>query len=128
MSTENEFDTSPDAKYWFGIIGAEEGRMVWRSAPLSPGGAPYWHAAARISTVDGRMSDAALALRGPVGEPRRLSMIEAGLVSGELDDADKVLDAVIDLIECQDDEYGTARAKSYLAGWLCADVVGRCLS
>ncbi|MCK5250006.1 MAG: hypothetical protein KAJ98_08590 [Spirochaetaceae bacterium] len=112
---------------WNDILGTGEGRTAWRSAPLSIGKPPYWHAAARIRLTDERIAEAALALQGPRGMPRRLGVIEAGLVAGELTDADNVLDAVRDLVECVDDADGSAAAKSYLAGWICADVVGRCL-
>lgn len=111
------------------ILGSGEGRQAWRSAPLCIGGPPYWHAAARIKmTVGEGIADAALVLQGPYGDPRRLAVIEAGLVSGGIGDADEVLDAVRDLVECVDDSDGSAAAKSYLAGWICADVVGRCIN
>ncbi len=122
-----EIDKSPDPESWKDILGTGEGRMAWRSAPLSIGKSPYWHAAARIRLDDERIVEAALALRGPQGMPHRLGVIEAGLVAGELSDADDVLDAVRDLVECVDDSDGSAAAKSYLAGWICADVVGCCL-
>jgi len=113
---------------WKAVLGPGGGHLAWRSAPLSPDGGDYWHAAARIRRDGDRVVEAALALRGPVGDPRRLGIIEEGLLRGDIADADGVLDAVRDLVECRDDADGSAAAKSYLAGWVCADVVGRCLS
>ena len=115
------------AEYWKTVLGSESGRMAWRSVPLKPDGPDYWHAAARIRKDGDIIVDTALALRGPDGDARRLGMVEQALLSGKLLDADGVLDAVRDLVECIDDEAGSAAAKSYLAGWICADVVGRCL-
>lgn len=112
---------------WTDILGGDKGRCAERSVPLGSGKEPYWYAAARILTEDGRIVDAAVALKDPYGDARRLGIIEQGLVSGALTDADDVLDAVRDLIECIDDDDGSAAAKSYLAGWICADVVGRCM-
>lgn len=74
-----------------------------------------------------KISDAILALKGPDGVARRLGAIESQLIDGTLTDADAVLDAVKDLVECRDDADGSAAAKNYLAAWVCADVVGRCL-
>lgn len=115
------------ADYWKTILGDDTGRIAWRSAPLSTDGDDYWHAGARISRKGETLTSVALALKDPQGEARRLCAIEDALVSGLITDADQVMDAVRDLVECEDDEYGSAAAKSYLAGWVCADVVGRCL-
>ena len=112
---------------WTDVLGGNNGRSAERSAPLASGKQPYWHAAARILEKDGRIVEAAVALKDPYGDARRLGMIEQGLVSGVLSDADTVMDAVRDLIECVDDDDGSAAAKSYLAGWICADVIGRCM-
>ena len=113
---------------WDGILGPGDGKEIRCSAPLSPGGETYWQVAARIRrNGDDGIQQAAIALKGPIGPPRRLYSVEEALVDGRLKDADDVLDAVRDLIECQDDEHGSAAAKSYIAGWLCADAVGRCL-
>ena len=109
------------------LLGPGKGRRALRSAPLSIGESPYWWAAARILKTENKISEAVVLLQGPLGEPRRLGVIEAALLSGELSDADEVLDAVKDLVECEDDDEGSAAAKSFLAGWICADVVGRCL-
>ena len=114
---------------WTDVPGGDNGRSAVRSVPLGSGKEPYWHAAARISkSADGRIIEAVVALRGPVGEARRLGIIEQGLVSGLLTDADAVMDAVRDLVQCDDDADGTAAVKSYLAGWACADVIGRCMA
>jgi CO/xanthine dehydrogenase FAD-binding subunit len=102
--------------------------MAWRSAPLRAGGPPFWHAAARIDISSGKITEAAVALKGPGGVVIRLDAVEYGLLSGLLADADEVLDAVRDAVDCSDDSDGSASAKSYIAGWLCADVVGRCLA
>jgi CO/xanthine dehydrogenase FAD-binding subunit len=112
---------------WTGVLGGEAGRSAVRSVPLKAGEDPYWHAAARILAEDGRIVEAAIALKDPEGSVRRLGVIEQGLVSGTLSGADEVMDAVRDLVECVDDDHGTAAVKSYLAGWACADVVGRCM-
>lgn len=117
----------PGADYWKSVLGSSGGRLAWRSAPLNSAAADYWHAGARLILEGDSVVMAAVALKDPRGEPRRLGVIEEGLVDGTLKDADDVLDAVRDLVECDDDEYGSAAAKSYLAGWVCADVVGRCL-
>lgn len=120
----------PDRGYWEAFFGPGDGRMAWRSAPLTRGGPSYWHAAARIrrDAKRGGIAEARLALKDAAGVPRRLAAIEDGLVAGIINDADEVLDAVRDLVECADDADGSAAAKSYLAGWICADVVGRCLA
>lgn len=123
-----ENDKSSFTDSWIEILGSGEGRTASRSAPLGSGKQAYWHAAARIYTDGGKISEAVLALKGPDGGARRLGVIESRLIDGDLTDADAVLDAVRDLVECQDDTDGSAAAKSFLAGWLCADVVGRCLS
>lgn len=122
---ENEKSSASDS--WIEILGSGEGRTAWRSAPLGSGKQAYWYAAARINVNGKKISDAILALKGPDGVPRRLGVIESRLIDGSLPDADAVLDAVRDLVECEDDADGSAAAKSYLAGWICADVVGRCL-
>ena len=109
-------------------LGPGEGKIVWRSVPLVSGKDLYWHAAARIQIVDGRIIDAAIALQGPQGAARRLSVVENRLMCGEINGADAVLDAVSSLVECEDDPQGSAALKSYMAGWVCADTVGRCLA
>ena len=98
-----------------------------RSAPLAVGERPYWFARARILRDGNSIYEAELTLSGPEGEPRHLAAIEEKLVQGEFSDADHVMDEVKDLVECEDDSSGSASVKSYLAGWICADVVGRCL-
>lgn len=117
-----------DPEYWKTVLGSGGGRIAFRSVPLSIGQSPYWHAGARIEFSNGRIVDAAVALTGPEDEPRRLGAIEDALISGILTDADSVLDAVVGLVDCKDDTDGSAASKNYLAGWVCADVVGRCLS
>jgi len=112
---------------WNTYFAGSEGKKAFRSAPLSPDGEPYWHAAACIDSDGTAVRSAVVLLKDPDGEPRRLGLIENGLVSGLYRDADEVMDAVRDLVECEDDGYGSAAAKSYLAGWICADVIGRCL-
>jgi hypothetical protein len=109
------------------LIGSGKGRKAFRSAPLSIGKPAYWYAAARILKKGPHISEAVLVLRSRGNEPRRLSFIEKALIRGELIDADEVLDAVRDFVKCDDDEDGSAAAKSFLAGWLCADVISRCL-
>ncbi|RKX72587.1 MAG: hypothetical protein DRP60_13485 [Spirochaetes bacterium] len=99
-----------------------------RSAPLSTGKPAYWHAAARILKTGENISEAVLFLKRNGDEPQRLGMVEEALMRGELGDADDVLDAVRDLVVCEDDKEGSAAAKSFLAGWICADVIGRCLN
>ncbi len=127
MSSNGDKGFKPGADYWKSVLGSGGGSMAWRSAPLSRNTGDYWHAAARIIKEGGTVRMAAIALKNPLGEPRRLGVIEEGLINGRLKNSDDVLDAVRDLVECEDDEYGSAAAKSYLAGWVCADVVGRCL-
>lgn len=116
-----------DPEYWKTVLGSGEGRLAFRSVPLASGQAPYWYAAARIQSTNGRITDAAVALTGPEGEPRRLGVVEDALVSGKIADADAVQDAVTMLVDCTDDSAGSAAVKSYFAGWACADVVCRCL-
>jgi CO/xanthine dehydrogenase FAD-binding subunit len=123
----SEQDLLHGSEYWKTILGGNGGRMAWRSAPLNTDSGDYWFAGARLICEGNSVTSAALALKDPSGEPRRLRVIEEGLVSGILKNADDVLDAVRDLVECRDDECGSAAVKSYLAGWICADVVGRCL-
>ena len=123
----HDIDNSTDPESWNLILGTGEGRTAWRSAPLGSGKPPYWHAAARVRRNGSDIIDVVLALRGPDGDPRRLGAIESRLESGEFSDADDLMDAVRDLVECEDDADGSAAAKSYLAGWVCADVIGRCL-
>lgn len=123
-----ELDKSSSSDSWVDVLGSGEGRTAWRSAPLGSGKPAYWYAAARICKNGDRISDAVLALKGPDGVARRLGAIESRLLDGKLPDADAVLDAVRDLVECEDDADGSAAVKSYLAGWICADVVGRCLT
>ncbi len=110
------------------LLGAGEGRKALRSAPLSTGKPAYWHAAARILKTGENISEAVLFLKRNGDEPQRLGMVEEALMRGELGDADDVLDAVRDLVVCEDDKEGSAAAKSFLAGWICADVIGRCLN
>jgi len=109
------------------LLGAGEGRKALRSAPLSTGKPAYWHAASKIRKSGETISEAVLVLMKAGGEPQRLGIIEAALMRGELVDADGVLDAVRDMVECEDDKDGSAAAKSFLAGWICADVIGQCL-
>ena len=42
--------------------------------------------------------------------------------------ADEILDSVRDSVTEKDDSRGSDAVKKYMAGWLCADVVGRCLN
>ncbi|MCK5735241.1 MAG: hypothetical protein KAH21_02135 [Spirochaetaceae bacterium] len=117
---------SPNQLYH--LLGTGEGKRALRSAPLSIGQSPYWYAAARIRKAGNDLSEVILFLQGPGENPRRLTRVEAALLKGELTDADGVLDAVKDMVECVDDSDGSAAAKSFLAGWVCADVIGRCLT
>jgi len=121
-------DNSVEIEQLLKLLGAGEGRKALRSAPLVTGQSMYWIAAARILKVDGHITEAVLLLMKTGKEPRRLGFIEKALIEGALNDADEVLDAVKDLVECEDDNDGSASAKSFLAAWVCADVVGRCLS
>jgi len=45
-----------------------------------------------------------------------------------LKNADEILDSVRDSVTEKDDSRGSDAVKKYMAGWLCADVVGRCLN
>ncbi len=110
------------------LLGTGEGRKALRSAPLSTGKPAYWHAAAKIRKSGEHISEVVLVLMKAGGEPQRLGIVEEALMRGELGDADDVLDSVRDLVECEDDKEGSAAAKSFLAGWICADVIGRCLN
>ncbi|PIE05000.1 MAG: hypothetical protein CSA76_01325 [Spirochaetales bacterium] len=114
-------------KYWSSVLGEGGGKMAWRSVPLKPGEKHYWHAAARITGSSETISEAAVALKGPDGRIIRLPELERELVSGNINTADAVLDEVQNLVECHDDEDGSAAIKRYLAAWICADVVGRCI-
>ncbi len=109
------------------LLGTGEGRKALRSAPLSTGKPAYWHAAAKVCKSGEKISEAVLVLMKTGGEPQRLGIVEDALMRGDISNADDVLDAVRDLLECEDDKEGSAAAKSFLAGWICADVIGRCL-
>jgi len=110
------------------LLGTGEGRRAVRSAPLSSGKPAYWFAGARILKTCGKISEAVLFLYRSGEEPRRLAAVEEGLIGETLKNADDVLDAVKALVDCKDDSDGSAAVKSFLAGWICADVVGRCLN
>jgi len=110
------------------LLGAGNGRRAFKSAPLSSGKPAYWFAAARILKSGGEITEAVLYLKKTGDIPRRLTGVEEALIGGILSDADEVLDAVKELVDCEDDQEGSAAAKSFLAAWICADVVGRCLN
>ncbi len=118
---------SNPGEFWETVFGAGEGTLAWRSVPLKSGERAYWHAAARILGAADEVQAAAVALRGPDGGVVRLRTLERSLVAGAVANADDVLDMVRDAVDCADDEEGSAAVKSYMAGWVCADVVGRCL-
>jgi|GEM_PF-2367345 len=121
-------DSATGLKGLYDLIGSGEGSRALRAAPLLRGASPYWYAAARIRKSGDVISEVILVLQGPDGTPRRLAEVEDAVLRGELADADQVLDAVKEMIVCEDDKDGSAAAKSFLAGWICADVIGRCLS
>ncbi|MCG8453351.1 MAG: hypothetical protein MI717_09240 [Spirochaetales bacterium] len=115
---------------WDQLLGDGEGKRAHRSAPLSQGASPYWHAGARVLRNAQGVQEAVLILQGPDGIPQRLKSLEQGLVNQSLSNVDALMDASRDVLMdvCRDDEWGSAAVKAYMGAWLCAHVVGRCMA
>ena len=110
-----------------GLLGSGEGQRALSSAPLTSGEPAYWHAAARINKSGEKITEAVLFLKERGEEPRRLFAVETALIEGKLKDADELLDSVRDFLADDDDTQGSAAGRNFLAAWVCADAVGRCL-
>jgi hypothetical protein len=110
------------------ILGEGPGAVSWRSVPLKTGEKPYWFAASRIHKKNDEIYEAVIVLNNSEGFPGRLYGIEKALISGRLKNADDILDSVRDSVAEKDDSRGSAAVKKYMAGWVCADVIGRCLN
>ena len=120
-------DTSAGVESLVELLGKGKGQRALSSAPLTSGEPAYWFAAARINKSGETITEAVLFLKERGEEPRRLSAVETALIEGKLKDADELLDAVRDVLADEDDSQGKAAGKHFLAAWVCADAVGRCL-